>query len=130
MSGRARLRVFEYFASLPHTASKRGMPRRRMCRCYGPQSNYADSGLFKALASWISVRSPHAARAAPPRKRRAAGTVLLQHRQRHHLRNRVACGETDQLACRVRDGDGCSRILLHQPQRLLQGGAIANGENR
>jgi hypothetical protein len=49
----------------------------------------------------ISVRSPHAAPAAPPRKRRTAGTVLLQHRQGHHLRNRVACDETDQLACRV-----------------------------
>ena len=66
----------------------------------------------------------------PPRKRRTAGTVLLQHRYRHHLRNRVACDETDQLACRVRNGDGCGRIPLHQPQRLLQGGATADGENR
>ena len=51
--------------------------------------HYADSGLWmtplQTLVSWISVRSPHAARAAPPRKRRAAGMVLLQHRQRHHL---------------------------------------------
>src|SRR6201986_4323755 len=87
-----------------------------MCGFYGPQSHYAESGLwmflFKTLVSWISARSPHAARAAPPRTRRAAGTVLLQHRQRHHLRNRVVCDETYQLARRVRNGDGCGSISL------------------
>jgi hypothetical protein len=103
-----------------------------MCRCYGPQFNYADSGLWMIPlqnAGLLDIREITACRpggsatqAARRRQSPSAASPASSSSQSRRLRRDY------QLARRVRNGDGCGSISLSACSKVARQLTMRTGD--